>query len=328
MQAQPAEDKGVQRPLLTGPKRHHFLPQFYLEGFTQGGLVAVYDRELNEFRSQQPINTGVIGHFYTVQDADGRRRYEIEAMLSDFESKATPIVEKLADGKQIDDDERANLAIFVALAAMRTPDVIDSLKLFKEAHVLDTAKRLYTDVEDVAADMRQNPEYAGLSDETILEDARFMVDMAQNGGCKVEVDHTWAVKMAIDLAFKVAPLLAGRDWMVFIRECDKKSFITTDAPVVLTSEGTSADSFYGIGYGSADAIVLFPLTESSMLVMCGNGGNLKWIAANADTVRQLNLTVASRCQRFIVGRDESLLRSLAEYLGLASKKWQPKLQAR
>lgn len=40
-------------PLLQGPKRQHFLPRFYLEGFAREGLVAVYDREKGEVRLQQ-----------------------------------------------------------------------------------------------------------------------------------------------------------------------------------------------------------------------------------------------------------------------------------
>jgi hypothetical protein len=66
---------------LTGAKRQHFLHKFYLEGFTKDGMVAVFDRESNEVRIQNPINTGVIGHFYTLEDAEGRKRFELELGL-------------------------------------------------------------------------------------------------------------------------------------------------------------------------------------------------------------------------------------------------------
>lgn len=33
------------KPLLNGPKRQHYLPKFYLEGFTRDGMVAVFDRD-------------------------------------------------------------------------------------------------------------------------------------------------------------------------------------------------------------------------------------------------------------------------------------------
>lgn len=46
------------KPLLTGPKRQHFLPRFYLDGFAKDGLVAMFDRDKKEVRVQQPVNTG------------------------------------------------------------------------------------------------------------------------------------------------------------------------------------------------------------------------------------------------------------------------------
>src|SRR3990172_4082884 len=93
---QPVAEKHAGKPLLSGPKRQHFLPKFYLEGFTNNGMVAVFDRELNEIRVQQPVNTCVIGHFYTMEDAAGRKRFELEQLLSEYETKASFVIKKLA----------------------------------------------------------------------------------------------------------------------------------------------------------------------------------------------------------------------------------------
>jgi len=110
-------------PALTGAKRQHYLPQFYLEGFTRDGFVAVFDREKNSVRRQQPANTGVIGQFYTMVDSEGRKRYEIEELLCEYEGKAKQVIAKLIDGvAELDADDRSDLAIFVSLAANRTPD--------------------------------------------------------------------------------------------------------------------------------------------------------------------------------------------------------------
>jgi hypothetical protein len=38
------------------------------------------------------------------------------------------------------------------------------------------------------------------------------------------------------------------------------------------------------------------------------------------------LAMAEHCQRFVIGREHALVRSLADFLGLAGKKWQPKMQ--
>ena len=313
-------------PLLSGPKRQHFLPEFYLKGFTKNDMIAVFDRELNEIRVQQPVNTCVIGHFYTMEDASGRKRFELEQLLSQYEDKASPVIKKLAATEVINADERANLSIFVALAAFRTPDVVDSLKAFNSNLIGDMAKRMFVDVEEVKARMRGKPGTPPMEDELDAE-ARELVKYMQNGQYKVKTNHRWAVGMAIDLAFNIAPILAGRDWVVVHRDNEKKSFVTTDAPVLLTTVAQRENSFWGIGFGNTDALVLFPLNESCILAMYGSDGDLKHRIVGVEQIRHTNLAIADRCQRYVVGRDEALVRSLTDQLCLASKKWQPKMQS-
>ena len=50
--AEPVVAAKAVNPLLSGPKRQHFLPEFYLKGFTKNDMIAVFDRELNEIRVQ------------------------------------------------------------------------------------------------------------------------------------------------------------------------------------------------------------------------------------------------------------------------------------
>jgi len=314
------------KPALTGPKRQHFLPRFYLENFSENGLVAVYDREVDQVRLQQPVNTGVIGHFYTMEDAEGRRRYELEQLLSEYEGKSKPVIDKLASQEDISADERSDLAIFVALAAMRTPDMVDSLKALNSGMIADIIKHVFSDVDVVAARLREDPELNEKSDDEVRTEAKLMVDMAQNDGVQVSTEHRWAVGMAIEVALEVAPIFAGRDWIVMHRDKDNKSFVTTDSPVLLTTTSHRPNNFWGVGYGNADALVFFPLKESCTLAIFGDNGNLRHIEADSERVRQLNLGMAARCQRFVIGRDEALVRSLAQATGLATTKWRPKMR--
>ena len=286
--------------------------------------MAVYDREKNEVRKQQPKDTAVIGHFYTMDDAEGRRRFEIEALLSEYETKASPVIKKLADKGDITADERSDLSIFIAFGAMRTPDIVESLQLMNSELVLEHARLVYADVDTVAAALRKDPESAHRSDEKVQADAQSMVDIAQNDGLTAQTSEKWAVGMAIKMSLAVAPTFAGRDWVIVHRDNERKSFITTDAPVVLTSNERREPSIYGIGFASADALVAFPLTQSCILMMHGNDGGFKHIKVSADKIRKANLAMAEQCKRFVVGRDEALVKSLAEEVGLSGRQWQPK----
>ena len=312
-------------PVLAGPKRQHVLPESYLKGFTKDGMIAVFDRELNEVRVQQPKNTGVIGHFYTMEDAEGRKRFELEQLLSDYETKASPVIKKLAAKEGVNVDERTDLAIFVALAAFRTPDIVDSLKAFNSDLIGYMAKRMFADVAEVKARMRGKPD-APSTEEELEAEARELVEYAQSGQYEVRTNHKWAVGTAMEIAFSVAPILAGRDWAVLHRNSEKKSFVTTDAPVLLTTVAPRESSLWGIGFGNTDALVLFPLTESCILAMYGSDGGLQHRTVGMEQMRHTNMTLAEHCQRFVIGREAALVRSLADHLDLASKKWQPKMQ--
>ncbi len=298
---------------MNRPKRQHYLQQFYLEGFTKSGMVAVFDRELNEIRVQQPVNTCVIGHFYTMEDSEGNRRFELEQLLSDYETKASNVIKKLAGREKINVDERTDFAIFVAFAAFRTPDIVDSLKAFNSSLIRDMCDQMFGDIEDVKARMRSKSN-ANTTEEELNTEAQELVNFVKNGQYEINTKHTWAVGMAIKMAFNVAPILAGRDWSIIHRETEKKSFITTDAPVLLTTVAPRERNLWGIGFGNTDALILFPLTESCLLAIHGNIGALYHMVAGEKKIRQLNLALANHCQRFVISRDEALVRSLTNRL--------------
>lgn len=311
-------------PMLQGPKRQHFLPRFYLEGFCRDGLVAVFDRDQNEVRRQQPINTAVIGHFYTQEDEEGRRRFELEAALSEVEGKAKPVIDKLVAQQGVSDEERGDLALFMALACMRTPDMVNSVQALNGQILAHTAKIVFHDEERLFERLRIREKEVQASDEALREMAAKMVGAAQNEELRFETDQKWAVQMAMRMAIRAAPYVAARHWRVVHRDSDKLSFITTDAPVYLNTT-SSEPSPYGVGLGSADAFISFPLSQSCVLQAWGDGGTLEHKTGARDYIRRANLALGEHCQRFVLGRDEALVRSIATKLGLAQKRWQSKL---
>lgn len=326
-EAAAADAEANQRPpMLSGPKRQHFLPRFYLDGFCRDGLVAVFDREKNEVRLQQPVNTAVIGHFYTLEDAEGRRRFELEALLADYEGKAKPAIAKLVAGGELTADERSDLAIFIAFAAMRTPDMVNSVQAMNGSFIAQTAKVLFDDVDRVFERLRADKREEGASDAELREQAKWMVDMAQNDKFVVDTNEKWAVQKTVRIAMGAAPYLAGRHWRVVHRDSEKQSFITTDSPVFLGTVVPRPRSVYGVGFGSPDAFISFPLDQSCVLQMYGDTGHLEHTKAGRDYIRNANLALGERCQRFVVGRDEALVKSLTDLLGLAGKKWQSKIR--
>jgi hypothetical protein len=63
------------------------------------------------------------------------------------------------------------------------------------------------------------------------------------------------------------------------------------------------------------------------LAIYGEDGELNHKNIDADEIRRFNLALANKCQRFVIGRDEALIRSLSDKAGLASKQWIPKMRS-
>jgi hypothetical protein len=213
----------------------------------------------------------------------------------------------------------------VAFAAFRTPDIIDSLKAFNANLIRDMAKRVFADVEEVKERMRGKSDEQ-LTEEELEEDARAAVEYAQSDQYEITTSHTWAVKMAIQTALGIAPILSGRNWEIVHRYDEKKSFVTTDAPVLLTSLEPQSGFWAGVGFGSSNALILFPLTESCVLMMHGSDGDFRHLVSDMTQMRKINLALADHCQRFVIAREEALVRSLVKQTNLANRKWQPKMQ--
>ena len=56
---------------LSTPKKHHYLPEFYLKGFSTAGWLWVYDRERNAYSKRRPETVAIRKGFYSIEDQDG-----------------------------------------------------------------------------------------------------------------------------------------------------------------------------------------------------------------------------------------------------------------
>jgi hypothetical protein len=78
------------------PKAQHYIPRFYLKGFTdRDGALWVYER-FKPLRESKPKYEAQKPDYYTDVD-DGQRDETAEGTLQEIESRAAPIVRKLAN---------------------------------------------------------------------------------------------------------------------------------------------------------------------------------------------------------------------------------------
>jgi hypothetical protein len=203
--------------------------------------------------------------------------------------------------------------------------MVNSIQSLNGEMIKHMAKVMFSDVDDVVRQLREDGRNEHASDEALREQAQIMVQLASGDHLTVETDEKWAVGRAIEMALAAAPYLAGRHWRVVHRANETMSFVTADAPVYLGTVRLKP-SPYAVGLGSPDAFISFPLHQSCVLEMFGQTGLLEHRVAGRSYMRMANRHFAKRCQRFVVGRDEAHLASLARQTGLAASEWKPKFR--
>jgi len=250
----------VEKSEKAQPKRHHFVPQFYLRNFADGKRrLRMYARG----RGAEPIvamvkDAAVESGFYSVAHESGEKSQRVESVLSVIDDKAKAAVDAiLRGGFPPERQAREDLAIFIALQTLRTP--LDRRQY--EAMVDYTQKVM---LEGWTADYaRERLQQTGLdtTDEAVAE----IMDVVDNPEKYRFVPHqNEHIKIMLSVATQVAPVIAARAWL--LGACNTASFVTSDHPVVWRSAPNETNRHLGVGLGNAEE-VYFPLDRHHVLMM-------------------------------------------------------------
>lgn len=296
---------------MSVPKRHHYLPEFYLAGFTtEGGRTSnftVFDRDESVFRQQTPKNTATSRYYYAVEDeTTGAKSMEIEEFLSSVESEAAPVIRKLERHGAPTDHDREVLALFCALLHTRVPQFDRSMQELINGAFRALAHRDATNVEDVRI---QHEEFEartgtpmGMSPEEdfeLLKDDRYtIVEPRRN-----------VIKMMLQLSGDLAEVFLNMRWAIAYTP-PRKSLIVTDVPLLLIPPAERRSPQRSFGIATPGVHKMIPLTRTMALFIGDVGPGFDFLGLTQAEVRENNLALASRCERFVIGCDEALVRSV------------------
>lgn len=308
----------TEAPKLQGPKRQHYLPRMYLRGFASDGGLAVFDRRTGDLRRQTVENTAVETHIYTFEDAEGRRRYEIEELLSKVESGLSGAIPRIEETNSVTAEDINYLLSFIAFAELRTPGAFEDAKRVT-AGFADTLGRVVTQsvqrtMGTLASMYRDKGQHR--SEEDLRAEAERLVEFVRRGEYTIEVDSQAALMQCIRLWSSVVESLMRRDIRI-IKPADARShYITCDSPVVLEAQ-SGEDS---VGFGSDDAMIFFPLTSRCLILLTGNAGRVGTGLASPRQVERVNELLALSADRYVIAGESAMLESLTERLQLGKTK--------
>jgi hypothetical protein len=240
-------------------KLHHYVPQSYLRGFANEKEHLTVVRLPGDGPS---FTSGVRGvgaqtHFHRVEELEKPDAFE--GVLSDIEGAAYTVIRGLIDGGSfpLTEEDRASLALFVAVQAVRGPDTRRTIEM-----VQSQITRLEIGVGGRKNVRRWIVENMGF-EPTEEQESNVWAEATQPGGPPVTFTNLVHINQLMDMATKMMPLLASRPW-ILVRFSDQ-SLITCDSPVTLIADARQGPG-YGVGFATAWGVCV-PLSRHIGLLM-------------------------------------------------------------
>ncbi|MBZ0102684.1 MAG: DUF4238 domain-containing protein, partial [Thermoanaerobaculia bacterium] len=247
-------------------RAHHYVPGFYLAGFTPSGrrddFLWVHDRqEGRQFRAR-PDATGFENDFYRV-DLDGLPPDAVERdVLARFDDEGADVLARIARDRALPTGKELEALVrFIAISIVRTPGFRKFFLRSKEEmarfHLRFTLAHPQA-YEAFKKDMEREgkPIREEMNRETLLafidEPSRY----------QIVFDPIVAIRNLLEMHEALFPVIAARTWSLF--EAGEDDFIASDNPVSVVATSPDAGPFFGFGVKETE--ITFPLSRSLALV--------------------------------------------------------------
>lgn len=301
-------------------RAHHYLPQFYLNGFTSSELVDkgylwVYEKN-KPVRKSKPVNEAHERDLYAYKGNDGNV-HDIEQALSAIESALAPLFTGISQGHhQFHPNDWKSLTLFIAMMWVRGPmgrDLVSKLcedamasltrKLARDKEGFETRyQRFVENSEDTVALTAEEMRQFMLSDEWIVKQESYGATLGQ----------------MFTVAMYVADILAAKPWEVLVAP-QGHFFCTTDVPVITARPDSENRAVIGFGFGVPGVHVFFPLNKIHCLTL-RDRASCKGKAVKAWEVREINKFMMHGAKRFLYSPEKNpAIAKLFDKIGCESK---------
>jgi len=303
---------------MTRAKRHHYLPECYLDGFCEDGMIWTYDRESHHYEMQTPYNTAVEGHRYSFVDIDGKKNTSIEQdFLARIDNWFRPLISKVDKGEELTAEDKNKLSLFVSYMWFRVPDYQKQFNELADGMSKHLLRFIYSSGEEGRQYheriSRENPAIGNISFEEMKKSVK------ENEYPIVPHKNEYLKSMMM-MGLEIADLFRQMEW-IFFHPVVGSTFICTDSPLVLDApKDYDANSFYGVGIITPGATKLIPLSKISCMIMLDHGDKCSHYTVGQDQVRRTNLELAVNCDRYMYSSSRNLLASLVKRTGIANTK--------
>lgn len=283
--------------------KHHYLPRFYLAGFTRhygaDDDLWVFDTEEIKQWKSTPANSAHQRDFYKVDLGDGDDPNSFEKVLAWVESEVAPAVRQITDTQTLPKGEAFDLLInFVGLMAVRVPGA-RAAYTNPMKKLARTVLQMTLQSPEIWEAQKQRMRASGIEirDNISYEDMR---DFVVSDRYEIGISQNWEIHTMLERVKIILPLLAQRNWSLLVSDGDTPDLICSDRPVALewTLPPPPPPLWHCPGFGMHNAILTFPLNRRIALVSRfeGREGVFK---ADAQKVAQINSLTGKYAERFL-----------------------------
>jgi hypothetical protein len=241
-------------------RRHHFLPQGYLAGFTDSGrkdgTLHVLDlKERRSFRTS-PLNVAVVKDFKRI-DIEGQPADAVESALAPIEDRAIQAIRRVTESGEFPSDSDHNLILnLLSLVLAQNPKSRRSLNCTRERAADEKLQWLVAS----RANWEHHLSLAQKADEELKGDVSYerARQFVEERRYTIGFDNEGTLREEFRAQDELLSALGKRTWTVLLAPTDGPKFITSDYPFSLVME----HGFHGYpSFLTENTELFFPLSK-------------------------------------------------------------------
>lgn len=282
---------------------HHYIPQFYLRGFSAGAgrqaQVFTFDNETKKSFTTLVRNVGSKRYFNRV-NASCVDPNHVEDRMAEVEAEIAPHLQQVIDAQMFPSDAHFDsIMTLMALLSVRNPRMRGRMSGF-HTDVIERIMSLSISSKEIRESQIQRMRDDGvlLNEEISYEEAK---EFCEAGNYEILVDQTYLIQRELEMIEPVLGQLSNRNWC-FVVAPEGTSFITSDDPTALDWKKPDHPSSPSPGHGLMNTMVSFALSPEVALIGIFEDAPKK-LNYVEDQVTSLNTNIARLSQKQIYARD-------------------------
>jgi hypothetical protein len=291
-----------------GSKLHHYVPQMSLRRFSseperENPPLWALAFGTGKITTTSVRNEAAVNHYNRIDVADTDSDI-VERALSEVESKASFVFNKVSSGQRIGPEDQLTLALFLQLQHQRTPRGRENLRF-----VQSQAATLYMQVElsnDERVKEFLESEGKEVTPEAIEAYRTEMLELFESGDLMVMPGWNNEVFSQLALTDKIPVMICERMTWNVLRAPQGREFIVSDHPVHIYDPEAFPDR-NGAWLSSPQVSATFPIDRKTCLLLQPGPEGWRDFDTEAAWVRDINLKSYASSKKKCYGSSQRVL---------------------